>query len=329
MKKLTFFILLLYFFNSNSIVSENLNGGAKVTDLWLWNPETKTIHPAFSKLLSLREINQWITTNSSTPVVDHQTFKSIVEKTQTDWLRPAGKERWQTNEVELNENDKKKALDCFSELGCLNEIKPTQESYDVCFVFGATASRMVSRIATAINLNKKGIKYKKLILLTSQRPRDKEIENEEAFILKKNDNRLKVKKNWKYDGIEPKNENELAEIIVNQISFPQNFLKNIKIEFINTPMQKNDDGSMRRPNTGDTIKKYLENSPTAQKCLFISNNPYIGYQHSVAKTYMPSNYTVETVGDAASKNEKISTLFDNLARWAWQENQRLTQKNQH
>ena len=76
-----------------------------------------------------------------------------------------------------------------------------------------------------------------------------------------------------------------------------------------------------KASTADTFIDWLKQNPESGSCLVISNNPYIGYQDLVARTFLPSDFKIETVGSQGS-GEKVSVYLDNLARWLYQEKQR-------
>ena len=82
-------------------------------------------------------------------------------------------------------------------------------------------------------------------------------------------------------------------------------------------MQQNEDHSFRRPNTTDTIIKWLEEKPLGKSILSISSNPYCGYQHGVLTQFLPKSWTIETIG-YGSGERKIEMYFDTLARWLYQ-----------
>jgi hypothetical protein len=300
--------------NNNNNISESVIKESKDTNNLKISPdlildEKQLPKPALSKLLEHFKIEY------------DGTLKNLVEKTQKTWLRTPGKERWEIEEIKVEE--KELVFGCFKELGCVNQIKACEVEYDYVLVLGALSTRMKLRTATVLKLWGQ-IKFKNLVFLVAQRPRDVEQEGINTFVLSKDDKHVKVKKDWKFNDVLLNTETELIKLIVDQIELPQDFAENVKITFVDTPMQKNKDGSMRRPNTGDTIAQWLKSNPKPGKCLFISNNPYIGYQDSVVRTYMPKEFTIETIGDEASSKEKISIYLDTIARWIYQENQRLT-----
>lgn len=60
--------------------------------------------------------------------------------------------------------------------------------------------------------------------------------------------------------------------------------------------------------------------------LIISNQPYVAYQHSVVRSVLPESFRVESVGHAASAQEKVSTIVDSLARQIYLDYHRLKKR---
>lgn len=248
-------------------------------------------------------------------------LKNIVELTQKNWLRPAGKERWEIQEI--NVKNKQEVLFLIEKLGCINEIGvKNKNTYfdDIIILSSNTFIENRLRFAYFIKLLRQDIKFRNLIFLGGEN----KIKYKKEDLLKA-DNIINIKEEWFFDGNFPDTETELLKFIFNQAELPLDFLNNINVIFIDTPMQKNDDGSVRRPNTKDQIELWLKsvNVLKPRQCIFISNNPYIGYQNSVAKSYLPTEFYIETVGPAAFKDEKISVYLDTLARWLYQEEKKI------
>ena len=122
--------------------------------------------------------------------------------------------------------------------------------------------------------------------------------------------------------VENKNANEHTETQL-MLQFWQrqapDALKKLPFTLIDTPGKKNKEGCFSRPTTKDTVLKWLSFSPRPGKCLFISSQPFIGYQHSVISTYLPKNFCAETVGSYREKDLPLSVYLDNLSRWLYQE----------
>ncbi len=244
------------------------------------------------------------------------TLKSIVVATQKEWLREAGKERW---EVEEKYPEKKDLLiQFFENFGFVNEINAKQNKYNYALLLGATLSRVRSRLAHLIDQWGKGVRFKKLIFLSGERPLDPKLENA-AFLLDTNNKDLPFKKGWKLKGNLPKTETVMMRLVFQQTEIPKE-MNAVEVMFIDTPMKKGENGALRRPTTPDTVIEWLKTNPTEGTCLVISNQPYVSYQNSVLKTILPPEFKVETIGKQMDeKSKQISVLFDTLARFLYQE----------
>src|SRR5215475_7218984 len=99
--------------------------------------------------------------------IHQNTLPSITTSTQ-QLLRPAGKERW---ENETNVSPNAEHLQIFEELCLVQEIVPTQKSYDYALFLGGVFNDVRIRVAHMIDLWKnKGIRFKSIVILGSKRP---------------------------------------------------------------------------------------------------------------------------------------------------------------
>jgi hypothetical protein len=256
---------------------------------------------------------------AATNVVHDGTLNDIVAKTQTVWLRKPGQERWDlTGEKTINT---KNLQSLFRDCGMIDEVNPALKEYDYVLVMGALASRMRLRLAHVLDLYDQGIRFKQIIFLGGMRPRQTQLENEETILgLGLKNDPLSKKTDWHFNGNLPETESEIMRVLYDQVDLPTDFTANVQAVFVDAPMKLNSEGQLVRPTTADTFAEWLKLNPTPGKCLVISNNPYIGYQDSVARTLLPSSFKIETVGTKDS-GEKLSVHLDNLARWLHQEKQ--------
>ncbi len=243
------------------------------------------------------------------------TLESIVQATQKEWLRQAGKERWQVEEkyAELHEQ----LMPYLEKVITLQEIKPLQKQYDYAVILGATVSRIRMRLAYLADLWHSGLRVNNIVFLTGQRPLDPEQEKPEN-LLNANNGILPFKKDWQAPKQLPTMETDMAKLVYDQANLPEN-LRVIPVEFIDAPAQKTQPGAMRRPNTLDTINSWLKTNPKPGFCLCVSTQPHIGYQDAVMRTYMPAAFQLETVGPAAWSSVHNVIILDALARWLYQE----------
>ncbi|MGE0207151.1 MAG: hypothetical protein AB7R69_04875, partial [Candidatus Babeliales bacterium] len=99
---------------------------------------------------------------------------SIVQETQRAFLRPAGKERWELED--MIKIPQEKAQEFFKALGLVHEVKPMQMQYDYAFLMGALVGRVRMRLQYLVNLHKNGVHFRRLIILGGARPLDAQME---------------------------------------------------------------------------------------------------------------------------------------------------------
>jgi hypothetical protein len=251
------------------------------------------------------------------------TLPRIVDVTQKEWLRPHGSERWEIQETAYANRDV--LIDLLDQLCLFNEINPHKQHYNYCFVLGAIAPSVRGRLCYIFKLWDAGVRFDNLIFLGSERPLDAQ-KDSAAVLLDRSQTILPIRCDWTQTNGLPTTEVEMMKFIFGQATLPSGF-DQINIQFISTPMKENEDGSVRRPNTGDTIAQWLSTDPILGSCLFISNQPYVGYQDAVIRTYMPSAFEVDVVGSCANpQKQNIDVVLDTLARWLYQENLRRQSK---
>jgi len=253
--------------------------------------------------------------------IEHDgTLAGIVNVTQKEWLRPAGKERWEVTGKYINQKDI--LLPLLTNLRLIGDIKPTQSFYDYALMLGAITTTSRQRLANLISQWQQGVRFKKLIFLAGQRPLNPEIESKE-ILLDKDNKHLPFRKDWKFNNNLPKTETEMMRLIFDQADLPEE-MKKVEVVFVDAPMKKDAQGNFVRPTTPDTINEWLKTNPLPGSCLAISNQPYVGYQNSTLKTILPPTFTVETIGKkVAIQTIKIPVILDALARWLYQEQKRI------
>jgi hypothetical protein len=168
------------------------------------------------------------------------------------------------------------------------------------------------------------VRFNQLVFLGGARPLDANLESSE-ILLNTHNELLPTKSSWQLKGELPTTETEMMKLVYDQAVLSKE-LENVPVTFIDTPLIETANGTKRRPNTGDTIASWLAQRRSEGDTLFISNNPYVGYQDAVVRYYMPQDAYIETVGPEADKNELISIYLDTIARNLYQENLRRTKK---
>lgn len=221
-------------------------------------------------------------------------LNNLVSATQMRWIQ-TGKERW---EFELIEEDKKEHLiPIFKQIGLYDEVPSSRAEYDYALIYGGFYSRVLNRIEYLISEYRRGVRFNTIVLLTGQRTLDPNTEEKQLPF---------------------QTETEMMLFCWKNAVMPEEMRK-IPLQLVDAPKQLKIDGSWVRPNTKDTLIEWLKTQPISGSCLCVSSQPFCGYQDSVAKTYFPSSFSIETIGMKSEQNLPISVYLDNLARWLYQE----------
>ena len=228
-----------------------------------------------------------------------KTLPSIVEATQEAWLRKPHQERWQMGDP--NGMYKDDVLPLLDKLGITASIDPEAKEYDYAIILGATVTTIEDRLAQLKKYLDKDIRIKKLILLTGQRDLT---DDEKKYMANQGAPNVKT-------------ETDAMKFIAKAEPF-----KHIECTLVDTPKQQTSNGSLRRPNTADTVANWIAQSPAPGSILAISSQPFVAYQDTSLRTYLPRNFSLETVGDIDPRERTTSLFLDTIARWLYQENLR-------
>ncbi|MCX5924381.1 MAG: hypothetical protein NTZ68_03090 [Candidatus Dependentiae bacterium] len=247
-----------------------------------------------------------------TNVAHDGSLKDIVTQTQASWLRKPGSERWN---IETTSMQNQKAIgDLLFQMNLIQEVQPKQKNYQHLLILGGLFSSMVYRLEHAITLWKSGIRYKNIVLLGSARPLvSTQEENTQTFLNFSHQTALQNQLNTEADAL---------KFAYDYINMPED-MRALPVTIIDVPMLCKDDGTLRRPTTGDTIEWWLKALPIPGNCLAISNQPFVAYQHSVLQEFLPATFPFETVGNIAYKENNIEVLLDTVARILYQKLQIL------
>lgn len=225
----------------------------------------------------------------------------LVALTQKEWLRKPGTERWDIN-PNLRQELYDKLEPILKKLGLIDAIMLNDNVVpDYLVILGATSKSLnVAFSFTDKLLEKFKEKKPKVIVLVGQRVITDEAEK--AFLKQCN------------APATVKTETDAAKFLINL--YPQ--LKSSKsIIFVDTPGSLN-----QRPTTQDTIKEWLKSNPKFGNIVAISRVPFVQYQDTVLRTYLPEEFTLVTVGPKDDREMSVGLYLDTLARWIYQENER-------
>ena len=174
---------------------------------------------------------------------------------------------------------------------------PSSDSYDKALILGASTSRMQMRLDYLKKLWNQGVRFQEIVWLTGDRPLDARI-----------------------DGLAGRcqNESEAAHIIQEESELPDD-MRQLPITFIAVPM-KGEGPVRQRPNTADTIIAWLQTSPSPCRALFVSDQPFCGYQFATVKSVLPDIFLFDLVGpgvDPYGHPAAAAITLDSIARWIY------------
>lgn len=226
---------------------------------------------------------------------------NLIEETQKHWLRKPGQERWEM--LELPQKQKQFVISWAEKEGLYAPWAPSNSLYDKALILGTTVPLMQKRLDYLKKLWNDGIQFHEIVWLTGERPLDPQM-----------------------DGLSDhyQNEAEAARYLWKSATLPEQ-MQQLPVVFISLPMQ-----GTKRPNTEDTINAWLKTETEPVKSLFISDQPFNGYQFAVVKTNLPDAFTFDLVGpgvDPQCHPAAAAITLDTIARWIYQE--ALYQKSNH
>ncbi len=245
-------------------------------------------------------------------------LESIINQTQKHWLRSPGKERWEGNDIHTDHSQS--ILFYAQQMGLVNEMLPLQSYYKYALVFSYGTQGMFERISYLIKLWHNNIRFEKIIFLTSDRLLDPVSENVSSIINPHNKT-LRFKSDWHTLDIPSlKTEDDMIKTIYDLAEMPDD-LRKIPTIYIYS-LSRTQNGQIRRATTADQVLDWLASDLTRGDCLFISHQPFVTYQDSVLKSYMPETFgTLHTCGPALNRAipNLNFTILDTLARILYQE----------
>ncbi len=218
----------------------------------------------------------------------------FISETQKRWLRPSGQERWEMSE--LSAEQRAFVLEWGKQHDLFAEWKPTLSSYDAALVLGATTCRMQMRLDYLKELCNEGVRFGEIVWLTGERPLDHRIDRP-------------------LEGCAT--ESDAARFIWQTTDLPEE-MRQLPVLFVAVPMFES-----RRPNTEDTIVAWLEMQPLAHTALFVSDQPFCGYQFAVVNSILPDAISFDLIGrgvDPHGHPAAAAITLDSIARWIYQEN---------
>lgn len=229
--------------------------------------------------------------------LDISVESDLITETQKQWLCQKDRERWELSE--LKEGQRLFVLSWAKQQGLYADWKPASSRYDTALILGATTGCMKRRMNYLAQLWQRGVHFDRVVWLTGDRPLDARVDS-------------------MLDRCH--NESEAALILWNEAELPDE-MRQLPIAYIAVPM-KIESGSPKRPNTEDTIIAWLASGPAPCRALFISDQPFCGYQFAILKAALPDQFQFDLAGpgvDPSIHPAAAAITLDSIARWIYQE----------
>lgn len=226
----------------------------------------------------------------------------LLEQTQKHWYqaKDQGKERWQISEV--SDEHRTLAIQWAQENAMFEPWEPAKEHYDSALILGSSTTLMRERLKYLVSLWNKGIRFGEVVWLTGDRP-------------------LEAKIDHLCDRCS--NESEGARWLWEEFSLPEE-MRQLSVHFVAVPM-KLIHNEAKRPNTRDTIIAWMDTKPDAKSALFVSSQPFCGYQHAVIEGALANNIDFDVVGQGVNPDfakhhpSTGAIILDTAAKWLYQE----------
>lgn len=219
-------------------------------------------------------------------------------------------------------------LPMLEDLGFVHAVPAHFSEYQGALVHGALLTRVRSRLYNLIEQWEQGVRFKRLYFLSGDRPLESDREGKNA-LLSDAESKLKIRPDWVSPSVLPATESEMVRFVWAQSLIPVDMRGQVEVYFIEAPMKSDPvSGKLVRPTTDDTVKMWLQTCPPPGRYLAISNAPYINRQDLVLRSIVSGDYGFDTIGTAASKQEKMAIYLDEIARLIFQTKQ-LSQKNKN
>jgi len=246
-------------------------------------------------------------------------LQDCMNATQHHWIRPHDVKRWEMDDTSFA--NRREIWDAFEKLHIVQRIEPMHEDYlffkktqhTFMVVTGGSYDVMKAKMQYIKNLHDKSVNCCVLIFLGTDRKLDlvHEIES------------MKQDFCFSTDAL-PQTELEMIKYMSEKM-IPKSITYYGDREYI--CVQNSHDSLCANMDACNALQAWLKSSSYVNSAkadmLIISSQPYIAYEHSLFTSYMPQDYTIQTVGPATIEFMHPGVYFDMLARLVYQENFRM------
>jgi hypothetical protein len=224
---------------------------------------------------------------------------SIRDITQREWYQKE-KKRSEIEEQEKYLRIRDKLMPIFVELGLVDPVYAKRLNYETALIHGGTLSAVQKRIAFLAKEWERGVRFKKIGFLCSERKIIKEKEEiskieKEVFGVS-----FDVKNCKNYD-----NEFKMMCSLYSISKLPWQREISQLLVFVGN----------EKANTEDTVRGWYEsfNREISGPLLFVSSQPFVFFQDIIVRKVILDK-EVDTIGYQASPNIPLATYLDNIAK---------------
>lgn len=239
------------------------------------------------------------------------TLRGVVYETQRRWIRPPNDRQWFDGAQPVGDNADLYPL--LQRIGVFREDPPSQTQYRYAVVLGSRLFEVHKRLTYLVELWKSGVRFERIVLLTGARPVDPVRENVAAFFGGKL-NRCEGENCFE----QPETEARLVLLVFGQLDVPAGMRK-IPLTLIDAPMTVAG-GERVEPNIADMLMEWVVRDPAPGRCLLVSSQPYVAYHDTLARSIMPREFEIETVGKGGGTQLPAELHLHYLARWLYAQN---------
>lgn len=299
--------------------------------LWMTVMNSQSLYSASAQPLSPIHKDDLVTSLSllldELGVPHSQDLNAICNASQR-WRRKPDQERWEIQDIKMDDQRHQKVMALLEKLGLVNELKPSPQQYEYALLLGATIPRMEARLNQLVKLWNEGTRFNQIIFLVAQRPLTADIDQVDTLIGRMIGKEASEKER---QNARPQTETEGALMVFKATNMPDDMRK-IPVLYIDTPRYWHND-HWQRANTRDTLKKWMEEykapagKPAGGKTLVVSDQPHSLYQHEVVRQELPDIFETKVTGEKARDNTRVVIYLDALALWLHNLQKRLSDHN--
>lgn len=248
-----------------------------------WSLYSKCRGPAQALLELLDELH----------VTHEGNWPSIVQATQRLWLCEQSQEKRELSH---------QISTLFNELHLTESLYADHGEYDYALVIGTSLPAYRDVLWHMKNEWERGIRFSKIVVLACNRPLSSGIESEDLLAT----SQYPFRSSWKFRGVLPKNEFEMAKVIFSQLDLPEEW-DLLPVDFVEVCSPSGEP-------FGDIpdMKEWLNWSPNPGKLLLVSTQPYIARQELILRTMLHPFFTIDTSGPGISQVTTLPVLLREL-----------------